>query len=59
MVDAPLPHIDPGREGTNRTQQVLLKDLRKSQDPRKPRKDSDPGRRYNIFQRVVRKLQGK
>lgn len=54
-----MPHIDPGHEGTNHTQQVLLKDLRKSQGPRKPRKDSDPDKRYNVLQRIVRKLQGR
>lgn len=51
--------LDPGKEGMQAHQKVLLDDIRNVQDPRKPRKGSDPGRSYNILQRIGRKLQGK
>lgn len=51
--------VDPGKEGMQAHQKVLHDEIRNAQDARKPRKYSDPGRSYNILQRIGRKLQGK
>ena len=60
MVDAHQePPYDPGPQGLKGHQQELTENLRRSKNQLKPRKGSDPDRRYNFIQRIGRKLQGK
>ena len=53
------PLYDPGPQGLKGHHQELTENLRCGKNRLKPRKDSDPDKRYNFVQRVARKLQGK
>ena len=54
-----IPPFDPGPQAVREVQRTLQDDIRSSKDPRKRRKDSGPGHRFNILKRIARKLQGK
>jgi hypothetical protein len=53
------PPYDPGPQGLKGHQQELTNNLRRGKNQLKPRKYADPDKRYNMVQRIARKLQGK